>query len=30
MEMSGFTEKALIVAYTYLSDNKAQGRGFVA
>jgi hypothetical protein len=29
MEMSGFTEKALIVAYTYLLDNKAQGRGFV-
>ena len=29
MEMPGFTEEALIVAYTYLLDNKAQGRGFV-
>ena len=29
MEMPGFTEEALIVAYTYLLDNKVQGRGFV-
>ena len=29
MEMLGFSEEALIVAYTYLLDNKAQGRGFV-
>ena len=29
MEMPGFTKDALIVAYTYLLDNKAQGRGFV-
>ena len=29
MEMPGFTEEALIVAYTYLLDSKAQGRGFV-
>jgi hypothetical protein len=29
MEMPGFTEEALIVSYTYLLDNKAQGRGFV-
>jgi len=29
MEMQGFTEEALIVAYTYLLDNKALGRGFV-
>ncbi|CAD6218729.1 unnamed protein product [Miscanthus lutarioriparius] len=29
MEMPGFTEEALIVVYTYLLDNKAQGRGFV-
>jgi hypothetical protein len=29
MEMPDFTEEALIVAYTYLLDNKAQGRGFV-
>jgi hypothetical protein len=29
MEMPGFTEEALIVAYNYLLDNKAQGRGFV-
>jgi hypothetical protein len=29
MESPGFTEEALIVAYTYLLDNKAQGRGFV-
>jgi hypothetical protein len=28
MEMTGFSEEALIVAYTYLLDNKAQGRGF--
>ena len=29
MEMPSFTEEAMIVAYTYLLDNKAQGRGFV-
>ena len=29
MEMPGFSQEALIVAYTYLLDNKAQGRGFV-
>ena len=29
METLGFSEEALIVAYTYLLDNKAQGRGFV-
>ncbi|CAD6243507.1 unnamed protein product [Miscanthus lutarioriparius] len=29
MEMLGFIEEALIVAYTYLLDNKVQGRGFV-
>ena len=29
MEMPDFTEEALIVAYTYLLDNKAQGRGFL-
>jgi hypothetical protein len=29
MEMPGFFEEALIVAYTSLLDNKAQGRGFV-
>ena len=29
MEMHGFTKEALIVAYTYLLDNKVQGRGFV-
>ena len=29
MEMHGFTKEALIVAYTYLLDNKAQGKGFV-
>ncbi|CAD6213119.1 unnamed protein product [Miscanthus lutarioriparius] len=28
-KMPGFIEEALIVAYTYLLDNKAQGRGFV-
>jgi hypothetical protein len=28
MEMDGISEEALIVAYTYLLDNKAQGRGF--
>jgi hypothetical protein len=28
-EMSGFIEEALIVAYIYLLDNKAQGRSFV-
>ena len=29
MEMSGFSEEALICVYTFLLDNKAQGRGFV-
>ena len=29
METTRFSEEALIVAYTYLLDNKAQGRGFV-
>jgi hypothetical protein len=29
MEMPGYFEEALIVAYTFLMDNKAQGRGFV-
>ena len=29
MEMHGFTTEALIVAYTYLLENKALGRGFV-
>ncbi|CAN6360009.1 unnamed protein product [Urochloa humidicola] len=29
MDMPGFPEEALIVAYTFLLDNKAQGRGFV-
>jgi hypothetical protein len=29
MEMFDFSEEALIVAYKYLMDNKAQGRGFV-
>ncbi|CAD6261346.1 unnamed protein product [Miscanthus lutarioriparius] len=29
MEMQGFTNEALIVAYTYLLENKALGRGFV-
>jgi hypothetical protein len=29
MDMPGFTKEALIVAYTFLLDNKAQGRGFV-
>jgi hypothetical protein len=29
MEMPGLSEEALIVAYTLLLDNKAQGRGFV-
>ncbi|CAD6244753.1 unnamed protein product [Miscanthus lutarioriparius] len=29
MEMPGFSEEALIVAYTFLLDNMAQGRGFV-
>ena len=29
METPVFFEEALIVAYTYLLDNKAQGRGFV-
>ena len=30
MEMQGFTNEALIVAYTYLLENKALGRGFVS
>ena len=29
METPGFSEEALIVAYTYLLDNKTQGRGFI-
>jgi hypothetical protein len=29
MEMLGFSQEALIIAYTFLLDNKAQGRGFV-
>jgi hypothetical protein len=29
MEMPVFTEEALIVAYTFLQDNKTQGRGFM-
>jgi hypothetical protein len=29
MESPGFFEEALIIAYTYLLDNKAQGRRFV-
>jgi hypothetical protein len=29
MEMPNFPEEALIVAYNFLLDNKAQGRGFV-
>ena len=29
MEMPGFTTKALIVAYTYLLENKALSRDFV-
>jgi hypothetical protein len=29
METPGFSEEALIVAYTYLLDNKAQRRSFV-
>ena len=29
MEMPAFTTEALIVAYTYLLENKALGRGFV-
>jgi hypothetical protein len=29
METPSFSEEALIVAYAYLLDNKAQGRGFV-
>jgi galactitol-specific phosphotransferase system IIB component len=29
MEMPGFTKEALIVAYTYMLDNKAQDRGLV-
>jgi hypothetical protein len=29
MEMIDFTKEALIVAYIYLLDNKAQGKGFV-
>jgi hypothetical protein len=29
MEVPSFTKEALIVAYTYLLDNKAQDRGLV-
>jgi hypothetical protein len=29
METPGFSEEALIVAYTYLLNNKAQGRSFI-
>jgi hypothetical protein len=29
MEMDGYSKKALMVSYTLLLDNKAQGRGFV-
>jgi hypothetical protein len=29
MEMPSFSQEALIVAYTFLLDNKAQGRSFV-
>ena len=29
MEMGGYTEDALMVAYTFLLDNKAQAKGFV-
>jgi hypothetical protein len=29
MEMPGFTTEALIVAYTYLLENKALGKGFM-
>jgi hypothetical protein len=29
MEMDGYSEEPLMVAYTFLLDNKAQGRGFV-
>jgi hypothetical protein len=29
MESLGFSDEALIVAYTYLLDNKGQGKGFV-
>jgi hypothetical protein len=29
MEMDGYSEEALMVAYTFLLDNKAQGRGFL-
>jgi hypothetical protein len=29
MYMGGFTEEALIVAFSYLADNKAQGDAFV-
>ena len=29
MDMPGFTEEALIVAFSHLLDNKAQGKGFV-
>jgi hypothetical protein len=29
MEMPSFTTEALIIAYTYLLENKALGRGFV-
>ena len=29
MDMLGFTEEALIVAFTQLLDNKSQSKGFV-
>jgi len=29
MDMPGFTEEALIVAFSHLLDNKAQGKGFM-
>jgi len=29
MEMEGYSEDALLVAYGHLLDNKAQARGFV-
>ena len=29
MDMPGFTEDALIVAFSHLLDNNAQGKGFV-
>ena len=29
MDMLGFMEEALIVAFSHLLDNKAQGKGFM-